>query len=534
MATSPHFFSTAASPTHLAAGPHLKIICLPLLILKDTALVCLFVSSPSFTCCTRLLLLLFVTELALEIHVESKSTRRQITVRAICSTRLMFRNTISATLAYIYELVFRPHLTSPQNYLSALLILKDAALVRLFISPPSFTCRNWLLLLLIGCELALEIQVQSLDMSNLRVCAAKSRSEPYLPLDLCSDILSRLPVKSLLRLRCVSKSWRSLIDDPQFCFLHSTAFKNNSHETHLLILQTNERSFSLSSLIVCRQTLEKTKWIPTLAGMDTDIDERWRYEFTVDGLVLLVNRNHEAMLWNPSIRRCRRIPRFGGLNSYCDVGLGFDPVTKDYKYVKRFFRNSRQRVAIYSVRTNSWKTWRATGDCCWCFEHPISFKGSLYVTQKERVLDSFCLSTKAFTRTNLPMSNKHIYHLEVAIVDGGSSLAVIAQPWDGPGYCIIWALELENNLVSIRWSKCYTFTFTMDFVALLFHPKSRGDVLFKRCRYFDRRYFGTRRRNEVVLVSYNMETQKERILQRKSSEFTSFVTAFKESLVLLN
>ncbi|GMN36513.1 hypothetical protein TIFTF001_006095 [Ficus carica] len=41
-----------------------------------------------------------------------------------------------------------------------------------------------------------------------------------LPWEIIIDILSRLPVKDLLRYRCVSKPWCSLIDGPDFINLH--------------------------------------------------------------------------------------------------------------------------------------------------------------------------------------------------------------------------------------------------------------------------------------------------------------------------
>ncbi|KAM3296400.1 hypothetical protein ACQJBY_038628 [Aegilops geniculata] len=41
-----------------------------------------------------------------------------------------------------------------------------------------------------------------------------------LPDDVVSDILSRLPVKSVSRLRCVCTGWRALISDPGFATLH--------------------------------------------------------------------------------------------------------------------------------------------------------------------------------------------------------------------------------------------------------------------------------------------------------------------------
>lgn len=41
-----------------------------------------------------------------------------------------------------------------------------------------------------------------------------------IPGDLFESILSRLPVRDLLRLRCVCKSWRALIDDSSFILTH--------------------------------------------------------------------------------------------------------------------------------------------------------------------------------------------------------------------------------------------------------------------------------------------------------------------------
>ncbi|KAI3944636.1 hypothetical protein MKW98_021094 [Papaver atlanticum] len=48
----------------------------------------------------------------------------------------------------------------------------------------------------------------------------KSKSCVCFDEDIVCDIPSRLPVKSLLRLKCVSKRWYSLIQDPYFVDLH--------------------------------------------------------------------------------------------------------------------------------------------------------------------------------------------------------------------------------------------------------------------------------------------------------------------------
>ncbi|XP_057428546.1 F-box/kelch-repeat protein At3g23880-like [Lotus japonicus] len=56
------------------------------------------------------------------------------------------------------------------------------------------------------------------------------RDDPILPLDLEIEILSRLPVKTLMQFVSVCKSWKSLIiQDPPFAKLHLNRSPKNTH-----------------------------------------------------------------------------------------------------------------------------------------------------------------------------------------------------------------------------------------------------------------------------------------------------------------
>jgi hypothetical protein len=72
---------------------------------------------------------------------------------------------------------------------------------------------------------------------------------PLLFDELIIEILSRLPVKTLMQIKCVCKSWKTLVsDDPSFVKLH---LKQSPRNTHLLLLpQWNRPDQDLDSSVV--------------------------------------------------------------------------------------------------------------------------------------------------------------------------------------------------------------------------------------------------------------------------------------------
>lgn len=66
-----------------------------------------------------------------------------------------------------------------------------------------------------------------------------------LPHDLVVDILLSLPVRSLVRFKCVCTSWRSLISNPQFAKSH---FDLAASPTHRLLLKRINGGSEVESL----------------------------------------------------------------------------------------------------------------------------------------------------------------------------------------------------------------------------------------------------------------------------------------------
>ncbi|XP_028752217.1 F-box protein At3g07870-like [Neltuma alba] len=58
--------------------------------------------------------------------------------------------------------------------------------------------------------------------------------EPLLPFEIIVNILKRLPVKSIVRFRCVCKDWKNLFKSPSFIAEH---LRHSDRKNPLLLLQ---------------------------------------------------------------------------------------------------------------------------------------------------------------------------------------------------------------------------------------------------------------------------------------------------------
>ncbi|KAL8096473.1 hypothetical protein AgCh_037438 [Apium graveolens] len=180
---------------------------------------------------------------------------------------------------------------------------------------------------------------------------------PCLTEDLVSEILCRLPVKTLLQYRCVSKPWCSLIDSPRFVKTHLKRSIECNTNTGLIIRGDNFHLVDFDSL-------ENTTPV--------EIDEPLKTSLygcsivsSIDGLHCLFNPKPDIFIWNPATRKYRHLPTlpadfhrpfgFGG-SSLC--GFGYDVVTDDYK-VMRIQTDDRgtagSKVIVYGLKTHSWK-----------------------------------------------------------------------------------------------------------------------------------------------------------------------------------
>ncbi|KAH7833028.1 hypothetical protein Vadar_002486 [Vaccinium darrowii] len=250
-----------------------------------------------------------------------------------------------------------------------------------------------------------------------------------LPRDIIIDILSRLDVKSLLRFRCVTKSWASLISDPQLVRTHMI---HHSMKSHNIVLGINSRHRTGASCTLIHSIFNK----PYFSEIKLNMIDR-----------LLANRPGHSY-------------DIGVLGVF---GFGYDYSQNDYKVV--FHCHERQgwfraQTHIYSLKTNSWKcidqTYRGglgsePSKCINGIVHWISKPWKEAVLPRRIV--SFDLAEETYAEVPQPFYADGSWLWSFGVLEG--SLCLVT---DNSEYCSsVWIMKEYG--VNESWTILYTFSY---------------------------------------------------------------------------
>ncbi|KAL2937091.1 hypothetical protein RDABS01_020540 [Bienertia sinuspersici] len=188
--------------------------------------------------------------------------------------------------------------------------------------------------------------------------------------ELLIEILSRLPVKSLIRCSCVSKYWLSVIRSPEFATKHYSSRSKSEYDS---VLAVYSQGCSISIFSYQDLSLQTAfKFRPAVAYdplrfqiYHRDIINRIFIVGPCNGLFLIQlvkgfsDLHVVILLWNPATREVFKLPIADGLNFCLSFGFGFDSVTNDYKAVGLYGMTNgmidNRIVWLYSLATNSWR-----------------------------------------------------------------------------------------------------------------------------------------------------------------------------------
>ena len=291
------------------------------------------------------------------------------------------------------------------------------------------------------------------DVLNMPLNKRQKMSENVkvneLPEDILVEILVRLPVKSLVRFRCVCNSWFSLLTHPRFVRDH-LKHDHEQHENHM-------RMEGVIQILVDSpfsshwkeeeelEELEETEELE-LEGEEEEIDcssilrdtNMFKVWGHCDGLLCGVVENLEVLaliVWNPSLREYIELSSSphptSPENRYMIHGIGYDTHSEDYKVVKifqsqpYFMKPIKPEVYVLSLKANSWKRIPNTLSFSMSSHQGIHVNGSIYWIVEFPVSSILCfdLVEEKISLVDLPVK-KHWFECKLMNMQGSLCLSV--------------------------------------------------------------------------------------------------------------
>ncbi|KAK1426185.1 hypothetical protein QVD17_14854 [Tagetes erecta] len=326
-----------------------------------------------------------------------------------------------------------------------------------------------------------------------------------IPLEIQIEIMKRLPVKSLIQFRSVSKPWKSIIDTPNFiaAHLHHT-------QQHRLLVYCDEPvgdDPNYYVLFADNDTFPQHKLsltIPLLVNEFIDypnisIIGSSRGLFCFHGDVPNNPRDASvqpmAIIWNPCVKRVIPVlvPDVTTKFFICFLGFGVCPTTNDPKIIKiRFIRDVSETITSHIPRqvevfTLSTRAWRSSygnlpPKSIYLRGSALDVDGFLYwlandIIAMTNVIISFDLTSEEFRQVNLPDSLTRCRHINLSISKLRGSL-VLSHVIEEGDNCVI-SVWLMVGGVAKSFSKLYSVNVRATYEAWLRGFRKNGEPIIE-------------------------------------------------------
>ncbi|GER48664.1 F-box and associated interaction domains-containing protein [Striga asiatica] len=307
-----------------------------------------------------------------------------------------------------------------------------------------------------------------------------------LPQDIIFQIFFKLPPKTLLRLRCVSRFLNSLIPNPYFLNLHIAASAGPRCH-HLLNYDSPDSAKSYFSFRTDR-TLDPSK---TFANPFRSVNGYMRLVGSCRGILCLFDTSYftsvgTLIFWNPFIRKLKIVPTLPELGcvwtriSHMAVGFGFDPKCDDFKAVKVLYSCDDDpipsRAFVYELKIGSWRIIN---------RHPPHFlpmnwtgsvflKGFVHWLAYERprfngppnCIMGFDMTEEVFKSMELP-KNAVVNGKELRLCPSADEQTLALFVGSRKNMSMVWDLWLMSDYGNVgSWNKVYTIVLDVEFLPL--------------------------------------------------------------------
>ncbi|KAL7224520.1 hypothetical protein ACSBR1_025892 [Camellia fascicularis] len=229
--------------------------------------------------------------------------------------------------------------------------------------------------------------------------------------DLLTEILLHVPTKSLLRFKCVSKHWRTLISDSQFSHNHTR--RNNNSLISGIYFYCKLRMFKELNSV----SFHSHSSLPTLAFLNgVGEGSTPRIVCSCNGLLLCskVYGKH-YIVCNPTTQKYTALPAPAGtLSRFLDHKFGaylaFDPsksphykvVLVNYSFDLRGRSGSSYVIDIYSSESACWKHIRVIAPPGHSLRRRVFSNGAIHWMTSTNLYIRFVVDAENLTQTPMP------------------------------------------------------------------------------------------------------------------------------------
>nr|XP_027063575.1 F-box/kelch-repeat protein At3g06240-like [Coffea arabica] len=372
----------------------------------------------------------------------------------------------------------------------------------------------------------------------------------YMPEEVVTRILARVPAKSLLRFRCVSKSWKSLISSSDFISLHTRqAFLSEPAVPDDRVLV---RHYSKPQRTELYSVHHDNEDFTVASGVKIDFPFRRLAQFYFrivgfsNGLLCLSDDifgyTNVIMLWNPLIRRKITLPLpraiYKNLGPFMFVlGFGYDLKSNDFKVVRIAYDQSDSGynlppiVEVFALSAGNWREIEVNLPQNWIIEHFwtqayvngkvhwVAYRLNVEEYRTENLIMAFDLSNEVFEELLLPDALVVECPINLCTSVCKDSIAVLHYDKHvETGCCTIWLMQTYGDVKS--WSKMYTVDFEGGLGRILSFRKD-GTILL------------TARDGDLYSYDPNPRIQEIKYIGILGTKDSFFVDRYTESLALL-
>jgi len=320
-------------------------------------------------------------------------------------------------------------------------------------------------------------------MSSRRLRSHSKQSPPSatLPDEVFTEILSRLPVKSLIQMKSLCKSWKTLISNPSFIKIHLNQSLSSQNPYSYLL------HFNIST--------DKCIFIPfpvnhLLENHNITIRKYPYYRLKDDkdccavvgscnGLVCLNGSTYDEdkavmwlRLWNPATRTIS--DKLGFLYAsdriwrFWDFVFGYDNSTNTYKVVAFDYDGVDGEVKVFSFGDNVWRNIqnlpvaarrltfldsRIHGGVH--FSSTVNWVTTVSNDNYQVLIFSLDLGTETYTQLLPPPGYEKVAHVVPSVCVLMNSFCFY-HDYEGT-YFVIWKMEEFGNEKS--WSQIFNFSY---------------------------------------------------------------------------